>query len=181
MNRERAVRISKLLSFGLRHEPAALGLVLDAAGWVAVSDVLSAVATRGEPLSSEELEEIVRTSDKKRFALSPDGTRIRANQGHSVVVDLGLPPRDPPPRLYHGTVARFLDGIRRSGLVRGSRTHVHLSADEATARVVGARRGAPVILGVRAGEMHRDGHVFRVAENGVWLAEHVPPEYVEFP
>jgi putative RNA 2'-phosphotransferase len=182
VDRARAVRISKLLSFALRHDPAALGLTLDAAGWTAVDDVLSALARRGELASREDLEEIVRTSDKQRFALSPDGARIRANQGHSVDVDLGLPPREPPPRLYHGTVARFVEGIRASGLLPGERRHVHLSVDERTARAVAARRkGAAVILRVRADEMHRDGHVFHVSENGVWLTAHVPSRYLDYP
>jgi putative RNA 2'-phosphotransferase len=182
MDRGRAVRISKLLSFGLRHDPAALGLDLDPAGWVSVDDVLAALAGRGEPATREDLEEVVRTSDKQRFALSADGARIRANQGHSVAIDLGLPPREPPSRLYHGTVDAFLESIRASGLLPGARTHVHLSIEEQTARVVAQRRrGTPVILVVRAGEMHRDGHVFHVAENGVWLTKHVPSAYLDYP
>jgi putative RNA 2'-phosphotransferase len=182
VDRARAVRISKLLSFALRHDPAALGLVLDAAGWVAVDALLAAIARRGEAATREELEEIVRTSDKQRFALSADGARIRANQGHSVAVDLGLPPREPPARLFHGTVDRFVASIRASGLAPGARTHVHLSIDERTALVVARRReGAPVVLVVRAGEMHEGGHVFHVADNGVWLVKHVPPEYIDYP
>jgi putative RNA 2'-phosphotransferase len=182
VDRARAVRVSRLLSFALRHDPAALGLTLDAAGWTAVDDLLSALARRGEPATREEFEAIVRTNDKQRFALSADGARIRANQGHSVAVDLGLPPCAPPPRLYHGTVARFLEGIRASGLLPGERRHVHLSVDERTAHVVAARRrGTPLILIVRADEMHGDGHVFHVSANGVWLTAHVPARYLEYP
>jgi putative RNA 2'-phosphotransferase len=176
------MRVSKLLSFGLRHDPDALGLELDGAGWTEVAAVLSALSNRGEPVSRDELEEIVRTSDKQRFALSPDGTRIRANQGHSVEVDLGLPPCEPPSRLYHGTVDRFLDSIRATGLASGQRTHVHLSTEEGTARRVAARRqGTAVILVVRAAEMHEEGHVFHVSENGVWLTKHVPAKYIDYP
>jgi putative RNA 2'-phosphotransferase len=176
----RATRISKLLSFALRHDPAALGLRLDAAGWVDVADVLDALRSRGEEVTREELEEIVRTSDKRRFALSAG--RIRANQGHSVSVDLGLAPQAPPALLFHGTVDRFVESIRRQGLARGKRTHVHLSSTvDVAAAVAGRRRGGQVILTVRAGEWHHAGGVFFLSANGVWLTEHVPPEYITFP
>jgi putative RNA 2'-phosphotransferase len=179
---KRLVRVSKLLSFGLRHRPDKLGLHLDAAGWARVDHVLESLAAHGEKLSVEELEELVATSDKQRFALSEDGRRIRASQGHSIAVDLGFVPREPPPRLYHGTIDRFLDSIRAEGLLRGSRTHVHLSIDESTARVVaGRRRGRPVILTVRAGEMHADGLAFFLSDNGVWLTERVPARYLDCP
>jgi putative RNA 2'-phosphotransferase len=155
---------------------------LDPGGWVPVDDVLRSLGSRGEPVMREDLEEVVRTSDKQRFALSADGARIRANQGHSVAVDLGLPMREPPARLFHGTVDAFVESIRASGLLPGARTHVHLSIDERTALVVARRRkGTPVVLIVRAGEMHRDGHVFHVSENGVWLTKHVPPAYLDYP
>jgi putative RNA 2'-phosphotransferase len=181
-DRARATRISKLLSFGLRHDPGALGLTLDTAGWTSVDDVLAALARSGEPITRDDLAEIVRASDKQRFALSADGARIRANQGHSVAVDLGLAPREPPARLYHGTVDRFVASIRARGLLPGERTHVHLSIDERTALIVARRRaGTPVILVVRADEMHRDGHVFHVSENGVWLTKHVPAGYLDYP
>lgn len=182
MDPKRAVRVSKLLSYGLRHEPGKLGLKLDDAGWAAVDRVLAALAAMGEPLSVDELIDVVVTSDKQRFALSEDRRRIRANQGHSVPVQLDLPAREPPERLYHGTVDRFVPSIRERGLLRGSRTHVHLSIDEATASVVaGRRRGKAVILTVRAAQMYRDGFVFHMSENGVWLTEHVPREYLDYP
>ena len=133
------------------------------------------------PLTRAELEAIVATSDKQRFALSSDGTRIRANQGHSVEVDLALAPATPPERLYHGTVERALGGIRAHGLVRGARHHVHLSADLATATKVGARRGRPVVLVVRAAEMAAAGYAFFRSDNGVWLVEHVPVEFLDLP
>ena len=180
MDEKRFVRVSKLLSFGLRHRPDKLGLHLDEAGWAGVEQVLESLAAQGEKVSIEELERLVSTSDKQRFALSDDGRRIRANQGHSIAVDLGLVAREPPQRLYHGTVERYLESIRAEGLLRGSRTHVHLSIDESTARVVaGRRKGVPVILGVRAGEMHADGFSFFLSANGVWLTAHVPARYLD--
>ena len=125
------------------------------------------------------LDEVVATNPKRRFAVADDGTRIRANQGHSVDVELGYDEVAPPEVLFHGTVARSVGAIRTKGLLKMSRHHVHLSVDEATATAVGGRRGRPVILRVRAGDMHRAGHVFYVSDNGVWLTDHVPPEYVE--
>jgi putative RNA 2'-phosphotransferase len=182
MDRGRAVRVSKLLSLGLRHDPAALGIELDAAGWTDVASVVRGLAAREEHVTADELEEIVATSDKQRFALSPDGARIRANQGHSVEVDLGLPRRAPPEVLFHGTVARFLEPIRREGLLRRARTHVHLSAEVDTANVVARRRvGETVIVRVRARAMHDAGHTFVMSENGVWLTTEVPPEFLELP
>lgn len=175
------IHISKLLSLVLRHDPGHIGITLDAAGWTDVDVLLAALASHGTPLSREALAELVATSDKQRFALSPDGQRIRANQGHSVPVELGLLPALPPPRLYHGTVDRFLDSIRQSGLLKGERHHVHLSVDLFTARKVGARRGRPVVLTVRADEMAAAGHTFFQSDNGVWLTEHVPPVYMDFP
>lgn len=181
MSRRTLVERSKFLSFVLRHRPDELGLVLDSEGWVDVALLLPACAQHGEPLSREELEELVRTSDKQRFALSEDGLRIRANQGHSVPVELEHPAAAPPPLLYHGTVGRFVPSIRQQGLLRGQRHHVHLAATEEAARLVGARRGAPVILTIRAQAMAADGHAFYLTPNGVWLAETVPPAYLIFP
>jgi putative RNA 2'-phosphotransferase len=176
-----SVRISKFLSLVLRHDPARIGLQLDEAGWASVDALLAACAAHGVPLTRDELRELVASSDKQRFALSPDGARIRANQGHSVDIDLQLPPREPPERLYHGTIEAALDGIREHGLLRGERRHVHLSADVPTATRVGQRRGEPVILIVRAADMHAAGHPFYCADNGVWLTEHVPVRFILFP
>jgi putative RNA 2'-phosphotransferase len=130
-------------------------------------------------MTRAELEEIVATSEKKRFALSADGRRIRANQGHSVDVDLNLQPIAPPELLYHGTVAKFLPSIRAQGLLKGQRHHVHLSADRATAETVGERRGVPIVLTVRSADMVRAGHLFYRSENGVWLTDHVPPPFLQ--
>jgi putative RNA 2'-phosphotransferase len=180
MDRARRVRVSKLLSLGLRHEPSALAVELDSAGWTSVESVLAGLGARGEPVTPDELAEVVATSDKKRFALSDDGVRIRASQGHSVDVDLGLPPREPPETLFHGTSTRVESAIRREGLVAGSRTHVHLSADVRTAEIVAKRREGPhVILRVRAAAMYATGLAFFVSENGVWLTERVPPDFIE--
>ena len=172
---------SKFLSLVLRHDPGKVGITLDQAGWTGVAALLAACAAHGVVITREELDRVVATSDKQRFALSADGTRIRANQGHSVDVDLALTPATPPDTLYHGTVDRFLDGIRANGLVKGERHHVHLSADTAVATQVGARRGRPVVLVVHAAAMVAAGHVFFRSANGVWLVDHVPVAFLEVP
>ncbi len=174
-------RLGKFLSLVLRHQPELVGVTLDAAGWVAVDELLAACRAHGTPIDHALLLELVATSPKQRFALSDDGARIRASQGHSVEVDLGYQPAEPPETLYHGTVAASLDAIRAGGLSRMERHHVHLSPDAETARAVGGRRGAPIILRVAAGAMHRAGHVFYRSANGVWLTEHVPPAFIEVP
>lgn len=180
MDEEKKGRISKLLSHALRHVPDALAITLDGSGFADVERVLAGLATKGFTIDAEDLEEIVATSDKQRFALSPDGLRIRANQGHSVNIDLGLAALAPPPVLFHGTVDRFLDAIQGEGLTRRGRTHVHLSLDEETARSVAGRRlGNIVILRVRAEEMHATGYAFYRSANGVWLTDHVPPSFLD--
>ncbi len=175
------VQTSKFLSLVLRHRPALIGLTLDANGWADVADLIARANAHGHALSRATLDRVVAESDKQRFALSPDRTRIRANQGHSVEVELDLPPADPPEFLYHGTATRFLASIRAGGLIPGTRRHVHLSHDMATAARVGARHGVAVVLTVRAGAMHAAGHQFWVSANGVWLADRVPAEFLEFP
>jgi putative RNA 2'-phosphotransferase len=170
---------SKFLSLILRHEPHRIGVVLDAAGWVDIDKLLDALHAHDVDLSRAELLEIVAASDKQRFAVSADGTRIRANQGHSVQVELGLPPETPPELLYHGTVDEFLPSIREQGLHKRQRHHVHLSADIETAKKVGGRRGKPVVLGIKAGDMARAGHTFMRSANGVWLVDQVPPAFIE--
>jgi putative RNA 2'-phosphotransferase len=171
--------LSKFLSLVLRHEPERLGLTLDAAGWVDVGKLLSAAREQKIPLTRERLEQIVATSEKKRFAFDETRTRIRASQGHSVNVELGYEPQVPPEILFHGTVEKFLSSIPAHGLVKGERHHVHLSADQTTATKVGERRGKPVILTIKSGEMHRAGHVFYRSANGVWLAEAVPIRFLD--
>lgn len=173
------VRISKTLSYWLRHRPDEAGLSLDAQGWADVDAVLAALRTQGLCEDFETLLTVAEQSDKQRYELTPDLSRIRARQGHSVAVDLALAPSEPPARLYHGTVERFLDAIMTRGLSKMRRHHVHLSPDRTTAQRVGARRGPPVILIVDAASMHADVCVFFVTENQVWLTESVAPRYLK--
>lgn len=179
MDERRTVKVSKYLSKHLRHQPQRIGLTLDEGGWVEIGTLLAAAAAHGFRITRDELDHVVAANDKRRFAI--EGSRIRASQGHTVDVDLGLPCGHP---------ARVpLPRHRRRGPGpdprRGAATHgkhdVHLSPDRETATRVGARRGRPVVLSVDAGAMHRDGHTFRVSANGVWLTEAVPPRYLRFP
>ncbi|GGF08123.1 RNA 2'-phosphotransferase [Hymenobacter cavernae] len=179
MNKNDNVKISKFLSKYLRHDPQAIGLELQEGGWVAVDDLLVACARHNLMLTHLELAEIVESSDKKRFAFDATGTLIRAQQGHSVPVDLQLTPLAPPAVLYHGTVAAALPDIWREGLQKMSRHHVHLSPDVETAQRVGGRRGKPVVLVVDAAALHKAGAVFYESGNGVWLVDQVPPGYLK--
>ncbi len=175
---KRLITVSKYLAKHLRHAPHELGLELQPGGWVPVDDLLTAAEKHGFPIAYDDLVECVETNDKQRYAFDVSGELIRANQGHSVEIDLQLEEREPPETLYHGTVERFLPSILEEGLVRGRRHHVHLSQDVLTATRVGARRGKPVILTVDAGRMHQEGHKFYRSANGVWLANSVPPAYL---
>lgn len=166
---------SKFLSYVLRHKPDAIGLSLDPEGWANVHEL---IAKADIPLDLAMLQEVVNSSDKKRFAISSDGLSIRANQGHSIAVDLGLEPVEPPELLYHGTAVRFLDSIREKGLMPQNRQYVHLSAETGTALKVGQRHGKPVVLRIHALRMHRKGHQFLQAQNGVWLTKVVPTEAI---
>jgi len=179
MDERERTRLSKFLSFALRHEPGAIGVELDDAGWVSVDLLLESARGHGTEITRAMLEDIVATSSKHRFVLSDDGQRIRAAQGHSVDVDLQYAIAVPPDILFHGTIESRMPAIRAQGLLRMSRHHVHLSLDAATARAVAARRGKPVVLEILAGRMHRDGFAFHVSTNGVWLTEHVPPAYIQ--
>lgn len=170
-------KLSKLLSYWLRHAPEAGELELDDADWASVDAVRAALHREGT--DSSLLERTVAESDKQRFEISSDGTRIRARQGHSITVDLEWPVTEPPDYLYHGTVDRFLDAILAQGLKPMTRHHVHLSPDIETASRVGARRGSPVILRIAAGAMAGEEFVFRLSSNGVWLADTVPPRFIE--
>jgi putative RNA 2'-phosphotransferase len=178
MDDRRLVKVSKYLSKHLRHEPERLGLELEPGGWVGIEALLAACAANHFALTRAELEEVVERNDKKRFAFDETRERIRANQGHTVEVDLQLEPVEPPPLLYHGTPERNREVILGSGLEKMDRHHVHLSGDEGTARKVGARRGKPVILVVDAAAMRRDGHTFYRSANGVWLVDEVPAKYL---
>lgn len=172
------IRISKTLSYHLRHRPDELGLTLELGGWVAVAELLAALARKGKAISRAELDEVVARNNKQRFAFDETGTRIRASQGHSVAVELELEPVTPPAVLYHGTSERAMAAIEREGLKKLRRHHVHLSADVATARNVGARRGPPVIFVVDAKAMQATGFVFYRSANGVWLVDEVPPTFL---
>ncbi|MBC8078274.1 MAG: RNA 2'-phosphotransferase [Chloroflexales bacterium] len=178
MDDQRLVKLSKYLSKHLRHDPERIGLVLEAGGWVGVDALLDACARARFPISRAELDEVVARNSKQRFSFDPSGERIRANQGHSVAVDLQLEPQQPPEVLYHGTGERAVATILREGLQKMSRHHVHLSPDTATAHAVGARHGRPLVFEVAAGAMHRAGHAFYQSDNGVWLTDAVPPEFL---
>ncbi|MEV6972690.1 RNA 2'-phosphotransferase [Kitasatospora sp. NPDC093806] len=178
MDEKRTVKVSKMLARVLRHDPGRVGVTLDAAGWVRVDVLLAALAAKGGRLTRAELDHVVATNNKRRFAYSADGLSIRASQGHTVAVDLGLAATEPPAVLFHGTATRNLDAIFREGLRPMARQDVHLSADTGTAERVGARHGRPVVLTVAAAAMAAAGHEFRVSDNGVWLTDAVPPEYL---
>lgn len=174
------VSLSKFLSLILRHEPQRIGVTLDPNGWISVEELLVALKKYGKSVQLAELLQVVAENDKQRFAFSPDGLRIRANQGHSVEVALEYEPSVPPAVLYHGTVRKFLTAIRAQGLLKGSRHHVHLSTRREVALQVGQRRGQPVILTIRAEAMVAAGHTFFRTPNGVWLVDHVPPQFLIF-
>ena len=171
-------QLSKFLSLVLRHKPDAIGLVLDSQGWASIEALIDKANAAGTKFDRTELLHVVETSDKKRFSVSPDGQRIRAAQGHSVSVELGLSPKEPPPVLYHGTATRFVEAILEQGLKPQARQQVHLSRDEETARRVGQRHGKPHIFEVDALAMHANGFKFYLADNGVWLTDLVPPEFL---
>jgi putative RNA 2'-phosphotransferase len=173
-----SVEASKFLSLLLRHRPEEIGLELSSEGWALVSDLVELTRAHRVSFTHEQIEQLVRTSDKQRFELSSDGARVRACQGHSLPVDLGLLPQSPPDALYHGTATRFLDAILARGLVRGERRHVHLSSDADVARSVGQRHGEPVVLRVDARGLHDAGFAFFLSANAVWLTEFVPAAYL---
>jgi putative RNA 2'-phosphotransferase len=178
MTEERIVRVSKYLSKHLRHQPERIGLTLEAGGWVQVDDLLAACGRNQMRVTREELAEVVATNAKKRFSFDDAGARIRASQGHSVEVDLELAPVIPPDVLYHGTGHRAVESIRRDGLRKMNRHHVHLSADTETATRVGARHGRPVVFIVDAKAMQAAGHTFYRSDNSVWLTDEVPSDFL---
>jgi putative RNA 2'-phosphotransferase len=171
-------RVSKRLSYVLRHAPHSVGVTLDDAGWVPVDDLLAALSAHGLRLTREQLDHVVASNDKQRFSFDDTGTRIRASQGHSVPVDLGYAAATPPDVLFHGTPTRNLDSILVQGLRPGSRHAVHLSSDAETASVAGARRGEHVVLRVAAAAMAAAGSTFARSANGVWLVDAVPPQHL---
>lgn len=178
MDESKRKRLSKYLSLILRHRPDLIGVRLDPRGWVKITDLITAMRANGRTVDRVQLLEVVKQNAKQRFAISEDGQQIRANQGHSVDVELDYSPSEPPAVLYHGTVETVLGQIFASGLKKMKRHHVHLSPDVETARVVGSRRGRPIVLKVDARAMFEAGHVFYVSTNGVWLTEAVAPDYL---
>ena len=172
------IRLGRFLSLVLRHDPSAAGITLDANGWADVRQLLEGVSRTGRKIDREILERIVRENNKNRYSFNDNHSKIRANQGHSVAVDVELKELLPPDYLYHGTASAFLDAIMREGLTPQKRQYVHLSADRDTAVNVGRRHGNPVVLVVDAAAMARDGHTFWLSENGVWLCAVVPRAYL---
>lgn len=171
---------SKFLSLVLRHKPEEINLTLDIEGWANVDELLEKLNTNKRVVSFEDLKEIVALNDKSRFVFSADFKRIRANQGHSINVDLNLKPVIPPAILYHGTAERNIASIFEKGILKQERNHVHLSADIETANKVGMRYGKPVVLKVQALEMTTKGYHFYISENNVWLTDFVPRDFIQF-
>lgn len=180
ISREENIRISKLLSYVLRHNPGHVGIQLDENGWASVDDLLRQLNLHGEKLTRDILKEVVATNTKNRFKLNENLMMIRASQGHSIDIDLNYELKEPPSLLFHGTAERNLASIQKEGLQKMNRHHVHLSADQETAHKVGQRHGKPVVLVVRALTLFEEGHPFYLSENGVWLTGHVPSKYIEY-
>lgn len=169
---------SKYLSLILRHKPETMGIALDEHGWANVDELIAGIA-KTHDCSMEILEEIVRTDEKQRYSFNEDKTLIRANQGHSIPVDVELEEALPPEELWHGTGEKYTASIDVQGLIPKSRLYVHLSKDRDTAVKVGSRHGKPVLYIVKSGEMSRDGFPFYLSKNGVWLTKEVPVKYLE--
>jgi len=179
LSESRFIKISKYLSYHLRHAPEKIGLKLDESGWVPVLEFLDAAKKDQFPIFLQELKEVVENNDKKRYSFDPTGNLIRANQGHSIKIDLQLQEDVPPDILYHGTGQKAVESILHNGLCKMSRHHVHLSLDIETAKQVGKRHGKPVVFKVDAYTMSEAGYVFYRSDNGIWLVESVPPNYLE--
>jgi len=178
MTDKEKIRASKLMSLVLRHNPQKIGISLDDNGWADTDLLLKGMLKNGCKITLEDLKDVVETNDKKRFKFNVDFSKIRANQGHSVAVDVEMNEAVPPDVLYHGTATRFLGAIKSEGLISKSRLHVHLSSERETATKVGSRHGKPVVLTINAAKMQTDGFIFYLSENGVWLVDRVPPEYI---
>lgn len=171
-------RIGKFLSLVLRHDPARIGIELDENGWTNVQELIEKCKKHRYHFSLEDLIEIVETNDKKRYSFNEKRNKIRANQGHSIGIDLALSAVEPPEYLYHGTATRFLNSIMEQGIVKNSRQHVHLSKDKETATKVGSRYDKPAILTIMSGKMYQDGILFYQSDNGVWLTDYVDVKYI---
>lgn len=179
MDEKRKTKVSKFLSLILRHKPEEIGLILDDNGWANVAKLRKACADYGKPFTFAELEEVVETNDKKRFSFDETKTKIRANQGHSLEVEIEFERKMPPESLYHGTAEKNVGAIFANGLQKMNRHHVHLSADTETARKVGARHGKPIIFEIKTAAMLAEDFEFFVSANGVWLITEVPAKYLE--
>ncbi|TQV87983.1 RNA 2'-phosphotransferase [Aliikangiella coralliicola] len=177
--KNKITKTSKFLSYVLRHNPGEIGIELDENGWVAIEQLIEKSNQKGKDISKALLFEVVETNDKQRFAISSDGAMIRANQGHSIDIELDLKPQTPPDKLLHGTAVKWLDAIKVDGLVKKNRHHVHLTENRAVASSVGRRFGKLVLLEIDAKQMCEDGIEFYVTANGVWLVNSVPPEYLK--
>ena len=171
--------LSKFLSLVLRHKPEEIGLELDPQGWASTEELLAKMQARGFSIDLAILQQVVKENDKQRFKLSEDLSRIRANQGHSIHIELGLTPQVPPDVLFHGTAKRNIPSILEKGLLKGARQHVHLSYEKETAIKVGTRHGKPIVFQVDTRKMHQEGHPFFQSENGVWLTDYVAPRFLE--
>lgn len=178
---KKLIKISKFLGFILRHKPESINLTLDQQGWAEVDQLINLAAQKGTKIDFSMLEKIVANDDKQRFSFSQDQSKIRANQGHSIEVDLSLKPQTPPEYLFHGTATRFIKSISQQGLLKKSRQYVHLSANKSTAISVGQRYGTPVLLKIRAKKMQEIGYSFFLSDNGVWLTDRVPRAFIDFP
>jgi len=179
ISENRNIKTSKFLSLVLRHKPETIQIQLDENGWVNVNELIEKLNNYGKEIDFEILKYVVETNSKKRFAFNEDKSKIRANQGHSLQIDLNYKPIIPPEILYHGTSEKFLDSILKSGIEKRNRQHVHLSSDIETAMKVGQRHGKPVILEIQTAKMNKNGHKFYLSENKVWLTDYVPIEYIK--
>jgi putative RNA 2'-phosphotransferase len=173
-------KLSVFISLVLRHQPEAAGIRLDEHGWADTKELIAGINSTGRKIDMDKLEEIVASDSKQRYSFNGDKTLIRANQGHSIPVDVELKEQIPPEYLYHGTAGRFLSVILEEGIKSMSRLYVHLSKDVDTAETVGKRHGSPAVLKVCSGRMYRDGIAFYLSENGVWLTKYVDPRYITY-
>lgn len=178
IDQKQITHISKFLSLVLRHQPETIGIELDKNGWTGISDLIEKANRHGIKFDRELLDHIVATNAKKRFAYNDSFDKIRASQGHSVEIDLGYTSQEPPEILYHGTGEKSVLSIKETGLSKQSRQHVHLSSDVETAIKVGQRHGRPFVFAVQAAKMYKDGFEFFIADNGVWLTDNVPLQYL---
>lgn len=170
--------LSKFISLILRHNPQTIGIKLDNYGWANVNELINGINKSGKKINMEILKEIVLTDNKQRYSFNDDKTKIRANQGHSINVDVELQEIKPPEILYHGTATKYIESIKKNGLIGKTRLYVHLSKDKETAENVGKRHGKPIVLVINSNKMYNDGYKFYLSENKVWLCKNVPVSYI---